>query len=256
LKSDREVKNVSTIRVTLNPLTISPKGVSTMSKSLFIKSSTMKHIVCALIFALSLLSFTAPRSATAQTAGGSLKFVLEDDLTKALEFNAITDGGGSTSGEMTFSGPAEIPDQDVDGTGDRSFSGRLENLQIEAKFDGMLVERNTAVMSGTVTGSTLEDYIGRRVLLVVEDADSEGERKQDTLTWGLYKIVERDWIPTDAELENDEGSRLTWWATDAEREDDRGIPSHPSNEITAQSFPLSSHSFDLKYAEGDIQVRL
>ena len=215
----------------------------------------MKSIICASIFALSLLSFTAPRPASAQSAGGSLRFVLEDDLTKSIEFNAITDGGGSTSGEVTFSGPAEIPDQDVDGTGDRSFSGRLENLQIEAKFDGMLVERNRAVMSGTVTGSNLEDYIGQRVLLVVEDVDDGGERTQDTLTWGLYKPVERPWIPTDAELENDEGARLTWWATDAELEDDKGVASHPSTEITTQSFPLSSYDFDLKYAEGEIQVR-
>ncbi|HEX8652838.1 MAG TPA: hypothetical protein VF708_18625 [Pyrinomonadaceae bacterium] len=215
----------------------------------------MKSIVCATIFALFLLSFTAPRSATAQSADGSLKFAVEDDLTKSIEFNATTDGVGSMSGEMTFSGPAEIPDQDVDGTGDRSFSGRLENLQIEARFDGMLVERNRAVMSGTVTGSNLEDYIGQRVLLVVEDVDGDGEKTQDTLTWGLYKPVEQRWTPTDAELENDEGARLTWWATDAEREDDRGITSHPSNEITAQSFPLSSYSFDLMYAEGEIQVR-
>jgi hypothetical protein len=247
---------MSTLHVLyLKPFNPQPKGVSTMSKFRFIRSSTMKSIVCASIFALSLLSFTAPRPASAQTAGGSLRFALEDDLTKSIEFNAVTDGDGSTSGETTFSGPAEIPDQDVDGTGDRSFSGSLENLQIEARFDGMLMERNRAVMSGTVTGSTLEDYIGRRVLLVVEDVDADGEKTQDTLTWGLYKPVERDWIPADAELENDEGVRLTWWATDAEREDDKGIPSHPSSEITAQSFPLSSYSFDLKYAEGDIQVR-
>jgi hypothetical protein len=111
------------------------------------------------------------------------------------------------------------------------------------------------VMSGVVTGSNLGDYIGQRVLLVVEDVDEGGERTQDTLTWGLYKPVEQNWIPTDAELENDEGARLTWWATDAEREDDKGIPSHPSREITAQGFPLSAYSFELKTVEGDIQVR-
>jgi hypothetical protein len=119
----------------------------------------------------------------------------------------------------------------------------------------MLVEGNRVVMSGTVTGSNLEDYIGQRVLLAVEDGDGVEERTQDTLTWGLYKPVARDWIPTDAELENDEGARLTWWATDAELEDDKGIPSNPSNEIITQSFPLSSYSFELKYAEGDVQVR-
>ena len=169
---------------------------------------------------------------------------------------------------MTFSGPVEIPDQDVDGTGEVIFNGKLEDLQIIARFDGMVVERNRAVMSGTVTGANVGDYIGQRVLLVVADGYvrevPEGEEKpegyeeekpQDTLTWGLYKEVKRDWIPTDAELEYDEGARLTWWATDAEREDDKGIPSHPSREITARTFPLSSHDFELKYAEGDILVQ-
>lgn len=215
----------------------------------------MKSIVCASIFTLFLLSFIAPRPVAAQSADGSLRFALEDDLTKSVEFNATTDGDGSASGEMTSGGPAEIPDQDVDGNGDRSFSGRLENLRIDARLDGMLVERNRIVMSGTVTGSALDEYIGRRVLLVVEDVDDGGEKTQDALTWGIYKPVEMNWIPADAELENDEGWRLTWWATDAEREDDRGITSRPSMEITAQSFPLSSYSFDLKYAEGDIKVR-
>jgi len=225
-----------------------------MNEFRFLRSLTMKSIVFASLFALSLLGFTAQRSATAQSAGGSLKFVLEDELTTTLEFNAKADGEGGASGEMKFSGPVEIPDQDVDGAGDKFFSGRLEDLQIEVKFDGMQAEKNRAVMSGTVTGSTIGDYIGQRVLLVVEDGDGGEEKTQDTLTWGLYKRVERNWIPTDAELEFDEGARLTWWATDAEREDDKGIPSHPSTEITAQSFPLSSYDFDLKYAEGAIEV--
>ena len=214
----------------------------------------MKSIVYASLFALSLLGFTAQRSATAQSAGGTLKFVLEDDLTKTIEFSATAEGEGGADGGMEFSGPVEIPDQDVDGTGDRLFSGRLEDLQIEVKFDGMQVEKNRAVMSGTITGSTLGDYIGQRVLLAVEDGDGGEERTPDTLTWGIYKRVERNWIPTDAELEFDEGARLTWWATDAEREDDKGISSHPSTEITAQSFPLSSFDFELKAAEGEIQV--
>ena len=215
----------------------------------------MKSIVFTSLLALSLLGFTAQRSATAQSASGSLKFVLEDDLTKTLEFNATADGDGGASGEMKLSGPVEIPDQDVDGTGDKFFSGRLEDLQFEVKFDGMQAEKNRVVMSGTVTGSTLGDYIGQRMLLVVEDGDGSEERTQDTLTWGIYKPFERNWTPTDAELEFDEGARLTWWATDAEREDDKGISSHPSTEITAKTFPPSSFEFDLKYAEGDIQVQ-
>ena len=53
-------------------------------------SATMKSIVCASIFAISLLSFAAPRTATAQSAAGSLRFSLEDDLTRAIEFKAVS----------------------------------------------------------------------------------------------------------------------------------------------------------------------
>jgi hypothetical protein len=237
-----------------------------MNKFRFLRSFTMKSIVFASLFALSLLGFTAQRSATAQSAGGSLKFVLEDDLTKTLEFNATADGEGGASGEMKFSGPVEIPDQDVDGTGDKYFSGAIEDLQLQAKFDGLVVEGNRAVMSGTITGSTVGDYIGQRVVLAVADdlvvveprgEDGEGgeEKKLDTLTWGIYKPIERNWVPSDAELEFDDGAKLTWWATDAEREDDKGIPSHPSTDITAKSFTPSSFAFEFKYAEGDIVVR-
>ena len=225
----------------------------------------MKSIVYASLLTLALLGFAAPRSAHAQSASGSLKFTLEDDLTKSVEFKAVSEGGENTSGEMMLNGPVEIPDQDVDGTGDKFFSGRLEDLQIQAKFDGLVVEGNRAVMSGTITGSNVGDYIGQRVLLAVADGlvvvEPEGEdgkdgeeKKLDTLTWGIYKPIERNWIPSDAELEFDDGAKLTWWATDAEREDDKGIPSRPSTEITAHTFPPSSFAFEFKYAEGDILV--
>ena len=231
-----------------------------MSKFHFTGSSTMKSIVCASILALSLLGLT-PRLTPAQTGGpsadGRLEFTLEERLTKNIEFDAITNSDGSATGEMTFSGPAEFPDQDVDGTGRAGFSGSLSNHQIEVRFDGMVVERNMAVMRGTVTGSNLEDYIGQRVLLVVEDNGDEIEgRVQDKLTWGVYKPVVQDWIPTDAELEDDNGARLTWIATDAEREDDKGVPSNQCQVMICQTFPLSAYSFDdFLDSAGNIQVR-
>jgi hypothetical protein len=231
-----------------------------MSKFRIIRSFSMKSIVYASLLTLALLGFTAPRSASAQSASGSLKFGQEDDLTKTAEFSAASDGEGNASGERILSGPVEIPDQDVDGTGDKFFSGRLEDLQLQAKLDGLVVEGNRAVMSGTITGSTLSDYIGQRVLLTVADelvvVDEEGRevKRLDTLTWGVYKPVERNWIPSDYELEYDDGAKLTWWATDYEREDDKGIPSRPSAEITARTFPATSYDFELKYAEGEIKV--
>ena len=222
----------------------------------------MKSIVYASILTLSFLSFTTQPQVAAQTVGssvdGKLNFSFEDSPAKYIEFNAISNSDGSTTGRMIFSGPEEFPEQDVDGTGRAGFSGRLENLYIEAEFDGLVVERNRAVMSGVITGSTLGDYIGYRVLLVVEDngAGIDDKEQQDKFTWGIYKPVAMGWIPTDAEREDDDGWKLTWIATDAERDDDKGVPSRKDTTISCQSFPLSSYDFvAVANGDGNIQVQ-
>lgn len=232
-----------------------------MSKFRFTAISMMKSISCASILALSLLSLPASHLAAVRAAGpsaeGSFKFSGEEGLTKSIEFSAAADGSGGATGRMSFNGPAETSDQDVDGSGEKGFSGKLENLYIEAKFDGLLVEKNRAVMSGTVTESNLGDYIGQRVLLVVEDnGDGSDEKSRDKFTLGVYKPVSVNWTPTDAELKEDEGAHLTWIATDAEREDDKGVPSKKSTEITCQSFPLASFSLDdVRSGDGSIKVQ-
>ena len=226
-----------------------------------IKSSTMKSIVCASILALFLLSFPASPLTAAQTGGGaaegSFRFALADGLAKSIEFSAVGNSDGSATGRMTFSGPAEFSEEDLDGTGGKGFGGRIENLSIEVEFDGLLVERNRAVMSGVVTGSTLSDYIGQRVLLVVEDnGDGIGERGGDKFTWGVYRPAEEGWIPSDSELEEDNGWGMTWIATDAERRDDEGVQIRRNWELNCKSFPLSSYDFaDTTEGDGDIQVQ-
>jgi len=260
LKSKREAENLSMSHVLrLKPFNTKPKGDSTMSQVSFIKSSAMKNIICASIFALALLLgiLSSPMTAKAQTyADGSFRYTLEDGLTKAIEFSARDNGDGTASGRITFSGPAEFPEQDLDGTGDADFSGRLEDLQITAEIDGMAVERNRAVMSGTVTGSTLSQYIGQRVLLVVEDNGDGIARGGDTFSLGLYKPQEITWIPSDADLREDNGWSLTWIATDADRRDDEGIQITRHWVRNCQSFPLSSYDFvDVTEGEGNIQVQ-
>jgi hypothetical protein len=223
----------------------------------------MKSIIRNSVLALSLLSLpAAPHAASAQaggpSAGGRLRLSSEDGSTKRLEFEAAANEDGRATGRMIFSGPEEIPEQDVDGAGAREFGGRLEDLHIEAEFDGMVVEGNRASMSGVVTACSLSEYIGRRVLLVVEDnGDGGAEKTPDKVMWGLYKPSERGWTPTDAELKDDDGALLTWVAKDFERDDDRGVPMpKKGGDVSAQSFPLSSHDFaEFRYTDGDLQVR-
>lgn len=226
-----------------------------MSQVNFIKSPAMKNFICASIFTLALLTgiLSSPMTASAQTsADGSFRYSLEDGLTKAIEFAARDNGDGTASGRITFSGPAEFPEQEEDA----GFSGRLEDLQITAEIDGMAIDRNRAVMSGVVTGSTLSNYIGQRVLLIVEDNGDGIARAGDKFSWGLYKPQEIRWIPADAELREDNGWSMTWIATDAEQREDEGIQITREWVRNCQSFPLSSYDFvDVTEGEGNIQVR-
>ena len=223
----------------------------------------MKSIIRNSVLALALLGLSAAsHTASAQTGGlsafGSIKFAAEDGPTKRLEFEASTDSEGKATGRMVFSGPEEIPEQDVDGAGDKGFSGKIDDLYVEAEFDGMTVEGNKAVMSGTVTACAVGEYIGRRILLVVEDnGDGSSEKLQDKVMWGFYKPTQTNWTPTDAELDNDDGALLTWLATDFERKDDVGIKMPKRDEeISHQSFPPSAHEFfEAKYTDGNIEIR-
>lgn len=206
------------------------------------------------IVALFLLIFAAPQLAAAQTGGsaqGNYQLSLEDGYTRYVEFDARTQADGSTIGQLSFSDEAPLSEQDPDGEPGREPSA---GVYIKAEFDGMSVNKNTAVMSGTVRDSNFVSYIGRRVLLVVEDNGND-ITTPDKMTWGVYKLTERKWTPADAELEDDRGASLRWIATDAEREDDKGIPSHGSEAIDSQTFPLSAFAYvDAERWAGDIRV--
>ena len=221
----------------------------------------MKSLVCASLLMFSLLSLPSAPTASAQigepAAAGHFRFSAGDDLTKSIEFSAAAARGGGAEGGMVFRGPAIFPNQDVDGEEKAGFDGRLSDLLVEAKWDCIVVEKNRAVMSGVVTASTLGEYIGLRVLLVVEDnGDGTDPKAQDKFTWGLYKPAAEGWVPTDAERKDDDGALLRWTATDAERDDDKGIPSHPSKVVGCQNFAVSSYELlDVTAGDGDLRVR-
>ena len=209
------------------------------------------------ILVLLLLGAAMQSQANAQTgeqyARGTYQFSFEDGYTKYVEFEASGSGNGSASGQMFLSDEAPYRAQDVDGTGDQGES--YEGFYIRAQFDGLVVNRNQAVMSGTISDSSIRSLIGQRVLLTVED-NGDNTREPDRVTWGVYKPVERNWTPSDAELERDEGVGLRWWATDAEQKDDEGYQMPRDESITASSFPVSSYSFaEVERAAGDILVQ-
>jgi hypothetical protein len=224
----------------------------------------MKRILRDVIFVLflvNLISSSANMSAGAQTSGpsasGSYKFVLEDDLSKSVEFTASTDERGATTGQMTFKDEAGVSEQDVDGVG-----GDKEELPssfyMTANLDTLTIDRNRAVIGGTITNSSNKSYIGKWVQLVVED-NGDGSEQPDKLTWCFCKPEEGGWVPADADLKNDDGAYWKWWATDAERKDDEGPQSAniiPGNKTSCKVFPLAVYPFaDVKSGEGQIQVQ-
>jgi hypothetical protein len=153
---------------------------------------------------------------------------------------------------MTLTDEAKITIQDVDGTGVPRET--ISGFYLKADFDGLIVNKNQAVMSGTVRDSSIRELIGQRVLLTVED-NGDNTRLPDKLTWGVYNQVVRNWTPSDAEWKEDPGVGLRWLATDAEVKDDKGYMMPRSEAIDANSFPVSSYAFvDMQSGAGDIRV--
>jgi len=190
------------------------------------------------------------------SASGTYRFVLEDDFSKSVEFTATTDERGVTTGQMTFRDEAGVSERDPDGVVNEREEPPAPFF-MTANLDSLTIERNRAVMGGTVTDSSVRSYLGKWVQLVVED-NGDGREEPDKLTWCFCQPEEGGWVPTDAERPDD-GAYWKWWATDAEREDDKGIQSTniiPGNKTSCRVFPLSAYPFaDVRTGEGQIQVQ-
>ncbi len=219
-----------------------------------------RYVISGLVL-MSLVAAYASLPASAQISGpsasGSYRFVLDDDLSKSVEFNATSDERGTTTGQMTFRDEAGIVEQDPDGDGDDKQESPSE-FSMTANLDSLTIEGNRAVMGGTITESSNQNYIGKWVQLVVED-NGDGREEADKLTWCFCQPEEGGWVPADAEVKEDEGAWWKWWATDAEVKDDAGVQSTniiPGNKTSCKVLSLSAYAFaDVKSGEGQIQVQ-
>ena len=214
----------------------------------------MKRAARLFLSTLAFAMFFLVPAAFAQSVSGGFH-VVSDEGTRNIEFNAKINPNGSTSGDLKFSGPISVPDQDVDGdgTGDPSAT---TTLTLRVTIDCLKVQGNRAVLAGLVKESNISAYVGRRMLLTVEDGGEGKNAPPDRYTWGQYRSTAATWVASDAELGFDPGVGLTWTATDAERSDDVGIPSTPSTGIDCQTFPLGSYALEnLPEGSGNIQVK-
>lgn len=210
--------------------------------------------MCASLFVLSLVFLATPLLASAQVATGKYKFIMDDELSKYVEFDAKAGERGGATGYMIFTDEAKVVVQDPDGE-----PGKDDPIpfSMKADLDTMTVEKNRAVISGIVRDSSVRSYIGRWVQLVIEDND--GVEVPDRFGWSFCEPEVGGWIPSDAEVPDDKGAFLSWWATDAERRDDVGIPSPnivPGMLKACQVNPLSSYEFaSILKGEGAIQIQ-
>lgn len=214
----------------------------------------MKTTAFVLVFALTaIFAGSASANLSGPSASGVYHFVLEDDLPKAVEFEAQTDERGVTTGSLTVSGEAVFSDWEPD---EEPGHPEVVEFSITADLDTLAIEHNRALMGGTVRESTNRNYVGKWIQLVVED--STDEREPDKVSWCLCQPEATGWVPSDAEVPGDEGAWWKWWATDAELREDVGIPSVniiPGNKTSCDKFPLGAYEFaEMKSGEGQIQV--
>ncbi|MBD0372271.1 MAG: hypothetical protein ICV60_15620 [Pyrinomonadaceae bacterium] len=214
----------------------------------------MKMKAFAPFFALFLLCIAAPAVTKAQSASGNYKFTLDDGAAKYVEFDAKGQADGSATGSLFMTDEATVIYSDVDGTGEDST--KYPGFSLTAAVDGLVIDKNQAVVSAVVRDSSVRELIGQRMLLTVED-NGDNTRVPDRLTWGFYKPIQITWTPSDSELKEDPGVGLRWWATDYERKDDVGYAMpRDTTTVDAKTFPVASYAFaDIASGAGDILVR-
>ncbi len=215
----------------------------------------MKKATRVFLPALALAMFFLVPTAFAQSASGAIHIVTGDG-TRNIEFNAKLGSAGTPSGEIKFTGPLSVPDQDVDGDGTGDPSAESSTLSLRVEIDCLKIDGNRAVLAGLVKESNVSTYVGRRMLLTVEDGGEGTNAPPDRYTWGQYRSTAATWVASDAELEFDSGAGLTWTATDFERDDDAGIPSTRPAGTDCKTFSLSSYALEeVPQGSGNVQVR-
>jgi hypothetical protein len=219
----------------------------------------MKLLLSALTSALLVVTFLSPLvfAELASTiddgpsARGKFEILpLEGIRSRSIEFHAETTADGRTIGEAIYQDNSQANPQSSADT------ARENPLYLRADLDCLMVKANKAIMGGSITQSNVDNYLGRRFLIVVQDnGATENPLKHDKLTWGVYRTGSKPWIATDAERPDETGP-LSWMATDAERPEDPGAFPDNTDVVGCKTFPVSSFSFlDIAHSRGSVRVK-
>ena len=216
----------------------------------------MKLKVCAFVVLCTIfLATPSITKAQAGAASGTYKFIMEDELSKYVEFDVRTDERGTTVGYMQFTDEAKIFFPILDG--DEEKPDEPVEFFMAADLDNMTIEKNRALINGVIRQSSYPSYIGKWVQLVIEDND--GIEVADRFVWSVCQPEPGGWIPEDSEIKGDRGAYMSWWATDAEVKDDVGIPSVdliPGKLKTCKTYSITGYEFaEILKGEGRIEIR-
>lgn len=214
------------------------------------------RVVFLLILSVIILP-SAVTAASAVEAGASVsgRFVLrlEKGTTRTIVFSAVRSVDGKVSGETVFQD--EVVGQPNPAS--ESSSETPRPFFLKAEFDCLVINGNKAMMSGAVTESSLEQYVGRRIVIVAqENGGPEDSSTRDKLTWGVYRNNKKQWLPGDSERPEEASGQGSWLATDSEREDDPGALSTKDEVVGCQTVPLSAFAFvDAGQVRGKVQLK-
>lgn len=194
---------------------------------------------CVLLLAMFVSPLAFGKPVAVKSADGKFEvFAAEGAPSRSIEFKAEIGVDGRITGEVIFQDQAAAT---TTSEPDESRPAE-ERLYLRAELDCLSIEKNKAVMSGSITQASMDKYLGRRFLLAVQDNGEEDLRARDKLTWGVYRPVTRDWPTTDAERPEESGP-LSWVATDAERPEDSGSVPETSPVVGCRTFPVSAFTF-------------
>jgi hypothetical protein len=122
-------------------------------------------------------------AALAASSTGHVLVTLDDGSVRTVSFSAEAGRDGDATGTIEIDDPTPLPDQDVDGTGDPALAGSPNGLRLVALVNCLAVDGDTAIVGGVVAKATLARYVGKQVLLFVEDSG----KARGGFTWGLYE---------------------------------------------------------------------
>ena len=119
--------------------------------------------------------------AHASVAMGDVTVAREDGAMRA-SFTATGQADGSAVGQIQLYDPTPLGDQDVDGTGDSTLAETPGGVAAEATVNCLVVDGGRAIVGGEVTHSNVKRYLGKKVLLFLEDGASA------RFSWGFYEV--------------------------------------------------------------------